>query len=336
MSTHRVEVVPVKLEPHPDADALSIVRVGLYIVCVRTDDWIGQDRGIYIEPDFVVPDTEQFAFLEGRRRIKARKLRGVMSQGLLIPAPEGAEIGQDFREELGIERYVPQMKAEIKQGQQQHGPPEPGPKYDLESWYKMGRKIFSPFPFGDIFVLTEKIHGTNARFTFQDGTMWAASKSFYRKQEEGTLYWDILKTNPWVEEYCRANPGFIIYGEIYGWVQSLRYGMDHETKFRAFDVFDPAYGFLSWWELWKSTAKGHRVSLLDNPFLVPIIADKSITSFEELSNFVDEHVDGDTKLTKEKQIREGIVIRPLMGAQSTRIGRGMIAKAVSPTYLSKK
>jgi len=39
LSTHRVEVVPVSLEKHPNADALSVVRVFGYSVCVRTEDW---------------------------------------------------------------------------------------------------------------------------------------------------------------------------------------------------------------------------------------------------------------------------------------------------------
>ena len=33
-STHRVEIVPVNLEPHPNADTLSIVRVFDGYTCV--------------------------------------------------------------------------------------------------------------------------------------------------------------------------------------------------------------------------------------------------------------------------------------------------------------
>lgn len=85
MSTFKVEVVPVKLEPHPNADTLSLVRVfDNYTVAVRTEDWIGRTVGAYIPPDSVVPaEREQFAFLIGHPRIKAKKLRGIVSQGLL-------------------------------------------------------------------------------------------------------------------------------------------------------------------------------------------------------------------------------------------------------------
>ena len=88
MSDHRCEVVPVVLEKHPNADSLSVVKVfDGYTVCVRTADWEGVDKGVYIPPDSVVPDTEQFKFLEGHLRIKAKKLRGINSYGMLVPVP---------------------------------------------------------------------------------------------------------------------------------------------------------------------------------------------------------------------------------------------------------
>jgi hypothetical protein len=48
-STHRVEIVPVNLEPHPNADTLSIVRVfDGYTCVVRTADWEGVPFAAYI------------------------------------------------------------------------------------------------------------------------------------------------------------------------------------------------------------------------------------------------------------------------------------------------
>ena len=86
-STHRVEVVPITLEPHPNADTLSIVRVFAgYTVCVRTTDWQGRALGAYVPPDSLVDTTRpEFAFLadgkRARQRIKVKKLRGVAAWG---------------------------------------------------------------------------------------------------------------------------------------------------------------------------------------------------------------------------------------------------------------
>ena len=39
------------MTPHPNADSLSIVKVWGYEVVVRSADWAGIDRAVYIVPD---------------------------------------------------------------------------------------------------------------------------------------------------------------------------------------------------------------------------------------------------------------------------------------------
>ena len=94
-STH--DVVVVKLGPpevHPNADRLEIHRIFDAYRCVSQKGLYKEgDLVAYIPPDNVVPDTEDFAWLEGKRRIKAKKLRGVISYGLLHPAPLGSVEG---------------------------------------------------------------------------------------------------------------------------------------------------------------------------------------------------------------------------------------------------
>ncbi len=84
ISTHKIEVVPIHLKPHPNADSLSLAHVFDHYVCaVRTEDWKDRVLGVYCPPDSVMPDLPEYAFLKGQFRIKAKKLRGVVSQGLL-------------------------------------------------------------------------------------------------------------------------------------------------------------------------------------------------------------------------------------------------------------
>lgn len=54
-STHLVEIVPIILEKHENADTLSIARVYNYTVVVKTADWVGIDKAAYVCPDSVVP-----------------------------------------------------------------------------------------------------------------------------------------------------------------------------------------------------------------------------------------------------------------------------------------
>lgn len=328
-----VNVVPVTLEPHPNADSLSLVRVyDGYVVCVRTQDWIGVDRGAYIPPDNVVPDTPEFSFLD-KRRIKAKKFRGIMSQGLLVPAPIGSNIGDDVTEILGVKRYIPEADRETNiPSEAETSPPFPGVKYDVESWFKYKRLL----PLGTEVVVTEKIHGTNARYTFQQDRMWVASRSFYRKYDEKNIYWSVLKENPWIETFCRNNPGVILYGEIYGWVQDLKYGAAPGEKwFRAFDVLGTDGRF---WDF-NVVMDNLRMALsepidgkhyLEGAYVYVPILYRGV--LEE--NTIEDLMNGKTTIPNTTHVREGVVVKPINEMWDDRHGR-IILKAVSPEYLSR-
>lgn len=344
---NQILVVPVVMEKHPDADSLSLVAIDGYTCVVRTSDWEGEDRAAYIPPDNVVDVTRpEFKFLDqgiqGRTtaRIKAKRLRGIMSQGLLVPIPKWItevevtdiatkvktgymfNIGDDVTEYFGVTRYVSAADLRLDAGPQASGPPTPGVKYDIESWFKYKRSL----PEGTMVVLTEKLHGTNARFTFQEGEMHVGSRSFYRKKEENSdnLYWRALKENPWIEEFCRANEGVVLYGEIFGWVQELRYGAQQgQIFFKAFDVYDRGQ-FWAWYKFWDGiTNQG-----LNPDRVVPVVIVSPIND-----DLIERHMNGKS-LFYSGHIREGVVIKPVVEMVDRKLGR-VIVKVVSPAYLEK-
>lgn len=156
ITEHTCDVIKIKLEPHPNADSLSLVMVGDFQCAVRTSDWNNGDLAVYIPPDSVVPETKEFEFLGKHRRIKARKLRGEWSVGLLIPAPDDAELGDDLMEQLGIVHYEPTVSGHFTTGGDNVTPP-PGfmPTYDVLNFRKYSRL----FRDGEEVVVTEKLHG---------------------------------------------------------------------------------------------------------------------------------------------------------------------------------
>jgi len=171
MSKHEIPVIEVKLEKHPGADALSLVRIDGYVVVVRTADWKDGDLAVYIAPDYVVPKTEQFAFLGDHLRIKPHKFRGIISEGLLVKAPQDAKVGDEMMESLGIIRYEPPMDLTFN-GDNESGPSGTYPKYDVEPYKKYHTLIAS----GEEVVVTEKLHGASARYLFLGGRMWVGSR----------------------------------------------------------------------------------------------------------------------------------------------------------------
>jgi RNA ligase (TIGR02306 family) len=346
MSDHKIEIVPVVLESHPNAEKLSVVKVfDNYQVCVRTEDW--QDEycklGVYIPPDSVVPDIEYFKFLEGHLRIKAKKLRGVESYGLLLPFPiflkmaaengyhEDNEwsVGDDVADILGIRHYEPEMSPEIRaaMGTYTDPPTITGIVYDIEPWQKYSNEFVD----GEEVVITEKIHGSNSRFTFQNDRMYCGSH--YQWKKEGSdgpggikqnLYWKVLEYCPWVEAFCRLNPNVILYGEIFGSVQKgFNYGTTSEFpyKFRAFDVFANNQ-FLDY----DSGLGGAK-----SQFLVPLLY-RGPYSIEVMQKYVN----GPSVIEGAKHIREGIVVKPVKERYSERMRDRLILKYVSIDYLSQE
>lgn len=154
-STHKAEIVNIELLNHPNADTLSIVKVYGYQVCVRTEDWLGKTTACYLPPDTICPDTPPFEFLGTNKRIKAKKLRGVVSFGLLMPCPEGMHVGDDAYEYYGLTHYNPPEPANTG------GEAGPAPKYANYSKYDVDslRRYKDLFIPGEEVVATIKYHG---------------------------------------------------------------------------------------------------------------------------------------------------------------------------------
>lgn len=313
--THRVEIVRLKIEPHPNAEKLDIARIFSFTCCVGKDQFKDGDLAAYIQPDSVVESMRpEFEFLKGHERIRVRRLRGVVSMGLVMPCPEGMAEGDDAAEFYGVTHYEPGMVHSVSDEME---PPPVGiyvPKYDVESMYRF-RSLFRD---GEDVVATEKIHGANARFMFHDDRMWAGSRGEWKKPSEGNLWWRTLASHSWIEEYCRSFPCDVIYGEVFGNVQSLKYGaMGNQVFFRAFDILRNDE-----WLNYDTFA-----DMLSGLYRVPNIY-RGPFDFDVLVKLAD------GKSTLADHMREGIVVRPLVERRDDHIGRVQF-KLVSNEYLEK-
>lgn len=326
-STHQVEIVPVELLPHPNADSLSIVKVWGYQCVVKTADWAGKSVGAYIPPDSVCPDTPEFEFLGKRKRIRAVKLRGQLSMGLLMPAPDGAKVGDDVAEILGVTHYEPPIKGS-KNGQEagseaEVAPPEIAhlPKYDVDSL----RRYTDVFATNEVVWITEKIHGASSKFAYRDGRMWCGSRTEWKKQDKNNLWWRALEATPEIELFCRAYPDHVLYGEVYGQVQDLRYGIDQGVRFVAFDVRMCAGPFVD--------PEPARDMLLDCE--VPMVPMITVAPFN--LDKVIAMAEGPSILARQNgvdQVREGCVVKPLHERWHPECGRAIL-KVVGLGYYDR-
>jgi RNA ligase (TIGR02306 family) len=351
-STHKVEVFRVEhLEKHPNADTLNIMRVfDNYQAVVRIADYKVGDLACYVPPDNILPDKPEYAFLKGRLRIKATKLRGAVSQGLVLPAPAGSIEGDDVAEMLGITHYVPKVGSSHGSGGGGFSgavdvdPPFCGQKYDIDSWFRYG----SYFEDGLEVEITEKIHGTNTRASFQNGKFWMGSRNHYRKADANGMYWKVLHRNPWLKRLCKQNPDCIVYGETFGWVHDLKYGATESDTlyFRVFDILTPK-GFMNYAEKVKAMDRAMQPTFWQkvlqkvlSPFKSAVV-DKWQDHYVPIlyvgpysKQIVLDLMGGETTIPNANHVREGVVIKPLVEQWDRRIGR-LILKAVSPEYLER-
>jgi RNA ligase (TIGR02306 family) len=331
LSTHKVEVFKVEhIYPHPNADRLEIVAVWNYQCIVQKGQFQVGDLAAYIPPDSVVPDTPQFSFMWKNkpdptprdRRIRAVRLRGILSPGLVIEAPEGASIGDDLAEDLGVTHYEPPVQGMNTGAAHVSGPPIPlaNTAYDVENGFRYGHCI----PKDTLVYVTEKIHGANARYVFWDGQMYCGSRKHWTEKNESNIWWRILDKYEGIQYMCKENPEHILYGEVYGNVQSLKYGatQDDPLFFAMFDIFN-GREFFSFEEL-KNWSLAYEIPT------VPLIT----SDLPYDMDFIKDICGGVSRVPNADHRREGIVVTPMEELPyNQEIGRPKL-KFVSSDYLA--
>ena len=341
----------LRIEPHPNADRLELAAVGGYRCVVKKDEFRTGDLAAYIPEGAVCPPAVIADLgLEGRlagaakNRVKAVKLRGALSQGLVYPLQEGCIRGRkvaeddDVTELLGLVKWEPpvppRMAGEVANanGRTLH--------YDIENVKQYPDELIE----GEEVRLTEKLHGTwcclgyHPRYAepivTSKGLSGRGLVLKHNEQNRRNLYIRTWQRHREAFERVRARTAgkeepFYLLGEIFGpGVQDLHYGAK-EPQFRVFDcwVGEPPQGqpdpgrYLDPDELRE--AVGEYFALVPEVWRGP---------FSEAVLL--EQTKGATTLDA-KHIREGVVIRPARERESPACGR-VILKSVSEAYLTRR
>ena len=189
MSDFAVRIVEIvePVENHPNADRLSIARIGGYLcISAKLEDGSHRykqgDLVVYVPEGAVVPeyllkpgfwDEEKGkGILAGTKgdRVKAKKLRDIFSQGILFPAEydsgsaswtlqgqdgtyQFVQNGDDVAEFLGITKYEPPIPVSLA-GEVTNIFGSTA-KYDFESI----QTLTDLFKVGEDVIATEKLHG---------------------------------------------------------------------------------------------------------------------------------------------------------------------------------
>lgn len=129
------------------------------------------------------------------------------------------------------------------QSTNERGPKTGKPYYDIEN-FKNHKSVFED---GEPVVVTEKIHGCQGKYVYQDGKMYVGSRNFWKGAKSKCIWRKCLEQNAWIEAWCRANEGFALYGEVVpaqgaGFMYGCKEG---EVKLYVFDVLSPTEEWLT-------------------------------------------------------------------------------------------
>ncbi len=319
--------------PIPGADAIEVATVGGWKVVVKKGEYQPGDLAVYCEIDSWIP-TELAPFLtkgkeprefEGVKgeRLKTVKLRGQLSQGLLLPmhvlTNYGADLfeGYDVSETLRIKKWEMAVPAQLA-GQVKGNFPTEIPKTDQERVQNLVSEIDAAIAAGLEFEATEKLEGSSMTCYQIRGEFGVCSRNLDLKRDENNSFWaaaiaeDIEAKMKAVDEFW----DFSIQGELIGpGIQGNIYKL-LKPEFRVFDVYNIQTG-----EYLKPAA---RLSLIARMGLkhVPVITTN--TRIEGPVDSILKYAEGSSALNHGQE-REGVVFKQVDG--------GMTFKAISNKYL---
>lgn len=333
MSEFKCEVVSIPaLEKHPNADTLSITNINGYPVCLKTSDWTNVSKGVYIPVDAQCPKTPDFLFLGERdkdRRIRAKRLRGVFSMGMLFPAKDEWKIGDDVKDILGITKYEePEVITLPGKGPALDQLPGPEgisiPVYDIENVRKYNLDFI-----GVEVIANEKIHGAFSKYYLDGDTLHVGSRKQWKKDIGGNA-------SPWYRHeqidkirmllhYLNDRGGdkYAVFGEVYGAVQDLHYGSTGgKVYFSGFDILNV--------KTLRYLKFDDAMRLFENfDIPTPPLVYRGLFDLNKLLELAEKDSETDPK----HGIMEGLVIKPKEEAFSPQLGGRLIAKVHSQRFL---
>ena len=340
----------------PDADKLDVVEMEgkAWRVVTARGDFKPGDQAVYFEIDSALPaDDPRYGFLRERclksfrdkhgrvlkevLRIRTLKLRGVISQGLLMPIdlfPELAAImnGYDEDEILHVEHFdeiAEQMRAALdtrckSSGKREGNFPAWLPKTDeeriqnLADWCQEMK--------GVRFEVTEKNDGSSMTAFYApslrpDQPFGVCSRNFELKRDEENIWWQMALKYDLEAKLRDLGREIAVQGELVGPGMNGNRDLLSERAFRVFRVWDIANQCY--------VPSGERVTLCGQLGIphVPVIA-AAMDVFSELPD-VDAVLKYAEGVTENGHEREGLVFKEA----NTSYPRSF--KAVSNRYLLK-
>ena len=253
MSTIRklASIKPITyIKPIENADAIECAIVdGGWPVVVKKGEYKVGDIAIYLEIDSWVPhelapflskgqEPREYNGVKGER-LRTVKLRGQVSQGLLLPIELTfwRDIGTDLTESLGIQKWEPSVPAQL-QGTMKGNFPHFIPKTDQERCQNLRKDIFETYK-DDTYEVTLKLDGSSTTIYNMYDDYGVCSRNIDLKETEGNSFWKVARDQNIIEplrELCKEKHcDYALQGELIG--EGIQ-GNPEKLKGQRFYLFD--------------------------------------------------------------------------------------------------
>jgi RNA ligase (TIGR02306 family) len=215
--------------PIPNSDFLEKVQIMGWQCVAKKGEFQTGDLGVYFEVDSFLPVDPRYEFLRGSSyrdnedngqgfRIRTVRMRGELSQGLLLPLnvfPElsGFAEGDDVTEKLNVKKwYIPEVAGAGGTiiGERPQGIPA-SDEIRIQSAVELLDELR-----GKPYYITTKMDGTSGIVYYIDGKIGCCSRNKEIKDEAEALYWTPVYTYGLKEKLAAYGKNIVLTGEICG------------------------------------------------------------------------------------------------------------------------
>ncbi|TWW00127.1 RNA ligase (ATP) [Chitinophaga pinensis] len=307
-------VVIDDVQPIEGADLIEVATVKGWKLVIKKGEFIIGDHAVYCEIDSFLPVKEEFEFLRKssfRRmgeqegfRLKTMRMRGQISQGLLLPIRllDGYtyQLGEDVSARLGVVKYEPPMPAALG-GIAKGNFPSFIPKTDEERIQNLSKEFESYKQHN--FYVTEKLDGSSVTYYMNEGLFGVCSRNLDLEESADNSFWKVAAKENIAAKLAALGKNIAIQGELIGeGVQGNAYGLRGQTVrfFNAFDIDAYRYFGLEEFNALITSLGLQTVPILDLNYTLPDTLDEMLTI-----------ADGASVLSPQGKTveREGLVIR---------------------------
>jgi len=239
------------LRPIPDADAIECAIVGGWTCVVKKGEYTAGDLAVYCEIDSWIPHEIAPFLSKGNfprvynevkgERLRTVKLRGQLSQGLLLPLsviPFASYIpDDDVSELLGIVKYEAPIPASLA-GEIKGMFPSRIPKTDQERIQNLSTELEEWKAAGLTWEVTEKLDGSSMTVYIIDGEVGVCSRNLDLKPNKDNSLWATAYKNEIDVKLIQSLSNLAIQGELVGnGIQGNIYKM-RDQEFYVYDIYD--------------------------------------------------------------------------------------------------